>query len=229
MEFQRYAIFYTPAPGKMADFGAAWLGWDPVRGQDVAQLPIEGVDVVEVTGAARKYGFHGTMKPPFSLAEGQSEEALRQAFVAFCEGEAPVGTEALELVRLGRFLALQPEKPSAALKALAANVVREFDRFRAPMSEAEKERRRARKLSPAQEEMLQRWGYPYVMEEARFHMTLTGRMPRAQGMKVMQMLKPRVAPICEGRFQVDGLSLMGEDAAGRFHLIERRCFRGVAG
>ncbi len=229
MEYERYAIFYTPAPGPLADFGAAWLGWDPVLGRDVAQASLAGVDVAKATATPRKYGFHGTMKPPFALAEGQGAEALKQAFAAFCDQAAPVTTEALELVRFGRFLALLPGQPSAPLRDLAADVVREFDRFRAPMRAAELQRRKARTLTPRQEDMLQRWGYPYVMDEARFHMTLTGRLPRAQAVKIMQILKPMVAPLCAGPFQVEGLSLMAEDAAGLFHLIERRYLRGVAG
>jgi putative phosphonate metabolism protein len=229
MKYERYAIFYTPAPGPLADFGAAWLGWDPVQGRAVAQTSLAGVDVAQVTAVPRKYGFHATMKPPFALAEGQSVAGLKAAFAAFCAAAMPVETEPLELVRLGRFLALQPGQPSALLGDLAAGVVREFDRFRAPLTAADLERRRAGKLTPKQEEMLMRWGYPYVLGEARFHMTLTGRVPRAQAEQVLQRLKPGIAPVIAGAFQVDGLSLMGEDAGGMFHVIERRSFRGVAG
>ncbi len=230
MEYRRYAIFYTPAPGPLADFGAAWLGWDPVAGRRVAQGVIEGVDVSEITETPRKYGFHGTIKPPFALAEGQNEAALRVAFASVCETAVPVTTEALELARLGNFMALQPGKPSAALLAMAADVVRRLDRFRAPLTEAQMARRRARKLSPEQDRMLERWGYPFVMDEFRFHMTLTGRVSKGLAPKIADKLEPMLAPLIAAPFKIDALSLMGEDAAGLFHLIERCALGGgVAG
>ena len=226
MQYQRYAIFYTPAPGPLADFGAAWLGWEPVAGRRVAQYVLDGVDVPEITETPRKYGFHGTIKPPFAMAEGQNEAALRVAFARVCEQAAPVQAEALELTKLGGFLALQPGQPSAALKALAADVVRVLDKFRAPLTAAQMARRRARKLSPEQDRMLERWGYPYVMDEFRFHVTLTGRVSKAQAARIMHHLRPVIAPMIAAPIRIDALSLMGEDAAGMFHLIERR---GVAG
>ncbi|VAV89659.1 Uncharacterized protein Atu0170, clustered with phosphonate utilization [hydrothermal vent metagenome] len=228
MQYQRYAIFYTPAPGPPADFGAAWLGWDPVHGRRVAQCVIDGVDVPEITETPRKYGFHGTIKPPFVLAEGQSEAKLRVAFAGFCETTAPVTTEALELAKLGSFLALQPGKPSAALLTMAADVVRGMDGFRVPLTGAQMARRRARKLSPEQDKMLERWGYPYVIDEFRFHMTLTGRVSKAQAGRIMHHLRLAIAPMIAAPFRVDALSLMGEDAAGMFHLIAR-CALGGGG
>ena len=36
------------------------------------------------------------------------------------------------------------------------------------------------RLTPAQEALLMRWGSPYVMDEFRFHMTLTGRLAKAR-------------------------------------------------
>ena len=229
MQYQRYAIFYTPAPGPLAEFGAVWLGWDPVAGRRVAQSVIDGVDVSEITETPRRYGFHGTIKPPFTLAEGQNEAALRAAFTRVCEQVAPVEVGVLELTRLGGFLALQAGQPSAVLLAMAADVVRRMDGFRAPLTKVQMARRMAGKLTQKQEKMLQRWGYPYVMDEFRFHMTLTGRMKRAQAEQVMQRLRPVLAPVTAGGMKLDGLSLMGEDAEGMFHLIERRCLRGVAG
>ncbi|MGL6208804.1 MAG: DUF1045 domain-containing protein, partial [Paracoccaceae bacterium] len=67
----RYAIYYAPETGDLADFTAAWLGWDPVLGQAVPHPQIEGRPhaVADLTATPRKYGFHGTIKPPFHLAE----------------------------------------------------------------------------------------------------------------------------------------------------------------
>ena len=67
--------------------------------------------------------------------------------------------------------------PSAAceqIQYLASAIVQEFDRFRAPLSEAEIERSDPDGLSAAQFANLHRWGNPYVMDEFRFHMPVTG-------------------------------------------------------
>ena len=76
--FTRFAVYYAPEPGPLADFGAAWLGWDATAGSARAHPDIAGLPrpVAEITQTPRKYGFHGTVKPPFRLAPGSTPEAL---------------------------------------------------------------------------------------------------------------------------------------------------------
>ncbi len=52
MEFARFAIYYMPPPGALADFGAAWLGCDVAQGRAVAQRDVPGV--AEITKTPRK-------------------------------------------------------------------------------------------------------------------------------------------------------------------------------
>jgi hypothetical protein len=82
----------------------------------------------------------------------------------------------LHVANLHGFLALREAEPSPALQALADAYVAGVDEFRAPPSDAELARRRRNGLPPAQEEMLVRWGYPYVFATWFFHMTLTRRL-----------------------------------------------------
>ena len=221
MPFVRYAIYVTPAPGPLADFGAGWLGWDPAAGAPRAH-PETGLPLAEITAVPRRYGLHATMKPPFRLAPGTNAAELETALAGFCAAHAPVRLDGLALARLGRFLALRPEGDTTALDALSAATVRAFDPFRAPLTEAELARRRARPLSPAEEANLRAWGYPYVMDAFRFHMTLTGDLPGATRAAVEAALGPRLVPLLPRPFVIDALSLMGEDAEGRFHLIRRQ-------
>ena len=231
MRFRRYAIFHTPAAGGLADFGAAWLGWDAAAGRkaghpDLSGLPGLPRPLTEITETPRKYGLHGTMKPPFRLRAGQDEAALRAAFARFCATEDGTMLDGLELARLGRFLALVPVGGSGALNRLAAATVRAFDPFRAPLNTDELARRRARGLSARQEALLAQWGYPFVIGEFRYHITLTGRLPRADAEAVKAVLQAALAPLLPAPWPVDTLSLMGEDAEGYFHLIDRRPLRG---
>lgn len=222
-EYHRYALYYLCPEGPLADFGAAWLGWDVAEGRavahpDVADLP---KPVAEITATPRKYGFHGTVKPPFRLAPDRSAEGLAAEARALCARLAPVELEGLALTPLGHFLALTPRGDASALSALAAACVEGLDDFRAPAPEAELARRRARGLTPRQEENLLRWGYPYVMQDFRFHMTLSGRLAPEALDATAEAIAPHVTPHLPAPCRIGTLALVGADAAGRFHLIER--------
>lgn len=228
MDFKRFAIYATPGPGPLADFGAAWLGWDCAAGCAVDQPHVPGLPLplTEITETPRKYGLHATMKPPFRLIEGQNEAALHAAFDGFCRTTAPVALDALTLARLGRFLALVPLGDQTASNALAARTVKAFEPFRARLTEADLTRRRAAGLSPEHDVLLVKWGYPYVMEAFRFHITLTGKLPRAQAIETETILAPLIEPLLPRPFPISSLALMGEDDLGRFHLINQRALSG---
>lgn len=218
--FSRYAVYYTPT-GSLAAFGASWLGWDAAQGRAVPQPVIAGVDLAAVTATPRRYGFHATMKAPFRLAEGQRASALEAALEAFCAAQAPVVLQGgLRHARLGTFQALIPAAESAALRALEARLVPALDPFRAALTEAEITRRDPSRLTPRQRAQLARWGYPYVMEEFRFHMTLTGALDPATADRVAAALTLRLPPMAAD-LPIDALGLVGEDANGCFHLIRR--------
>jgi hypothetical protein len=140
-------------------------------------MPAEFTALPDVTETPRRYGFHATIKPPFALADGTGADALADTLADLAHSLPPARADGLRLSRIGRFLALTPEGDSAKIDALAAAFVRDLDRFRAPATDADLARRRAAGLTPAQESHLLRWGYPYVMDEFRFHMTLSGHLP----------------------------------------------------
>ncbi|MEX0316482.1 MAG: DUF1045 domain-containing protein [Ruegeria sp.] len=222
MTFTRYAIYYAPpADADWARFGAAWLGWDMDTGTEIAHPQVDRLDVPAITATPRKYGLHGTLKPPFRLAEGQSLPPLQDACAALAATCAPVTLAGLKIARLGRFLALRPLGDTSGLNALAAASVRELDGFRAPASDTELARRRASGLTPAQEQNLSQWGYPYVMDDFRFHITLTGRLDKPTLAQVQTALETRLAPMLPQPFTIADLALMGEAEDGRFHLIHR--------
>lgn len=177
----RYAIYFAPEPDTpLAAFGRAWLGRDAGGGPD-GDLPVpKGFSRrrwEEATRSARHYGFHGTLKPPFSLAPGRTADGLAAAAERFAVGRVPFDLPALRVAEMDGFVALVPTAPRPALDRLAADSVTGFDGFRAPSTPEAMEARRRRGLTPSQEGHLQRWGYPYVMADFRFHITLTGRLP----------------------------------------------------
>ncbi|WP_353472673.1 DUF1045 domain-containing protein [Salipiger sp. H15] len=225
-DYSRYAIYYAPQPGPLADFAAAWLGWDPARGISVPHPALPGLPrpVSEITESPRKYGFHGTLKPPMRLAGGR--EALQGDLQALAARLAPVTLPGLALSRIGSFLALTIDGDAAPLARLAGEVVAALDAHRAPPSEAELARRRSARLSPAQEANLARWGYPYVMEEFKFHLTLSGKLAFGEAETVAEALRPALAPLLPQPFEIRELCLFGEAEDGRFHLIHRYALTG---
>lgn len=223
MSYSRYAIYYLPPPGPLADFGAGWLGWD-IAAARVAERPdLPGLDAV--TASPARYGFHATLKPPFRLAEGETAGALGAAVAEFAARCAPAQAAGLRLSRLGRFLALLAEGDATDLSRVAAGCVRDLDRFRAPASAAERDARRGKGLSERQEILLARWGYPHVMEEFRFHMTLTGPMPRAEIATWQEELAARLPPL-PVPFTLGEVALVGERRDGFFETIHRFALTG---
>jgi hypothetical protein len=191
------------------------------QGCAIAHPSIAGLDLSTLTDTPRKYGFHATIKPPFHLAEGTTFQDLSQATKTLCASIAPFSLPSLQVTPLGRFLALTFQTPTPALNDLAAQVVRSLDHFRTPPSAADLEKRRQANLTPRQDALLVKWGYPYVMEEFRFHMTLTGKMPKGQLQEVAKSAKNHFAPALGNETQIDALSLVAQDTYGMFHLIEK--------
>ena len=113
---------------------------------------------------------------------------------------------------LGQFLALIPSGSDSRLDALAADCVQAFEPFRAPLTPAELSRRRAAGLSPRQDRYLEEWGYPYVMEEFRFHMTLTERLATLERAHWKAVLEAHFAPLADQPLVLDGLSVFVQDS-----------------
>ena len=188
----RYAIYFVPgADAALYRFGASALGYDCYSGRDVAFIDGAGsLPWADFVRDPRRYGFHATLKAPFRLAKGLGEADLERALVRFAADHRVVPIGELAAREIGSFIALVPKVPSGQLGELAGACVREFDRFRAPLAAAELGRRMSANpdLSARQIAHLQRWGYPYVFEDFRFHMTLTGSLPQSERQRALKFL-----------------------------------------
>ena len=223
-QFRRYALYYVPSKSPWSSFATGWLGWDIETGRDIAHPIVKGLDVPAITAVPRDYGLHATIRSPFVLTRGTDCAALDKACTRICADLATMSLDGLRIARIGRFVALRPREENAALTEIAAVCVAELDRFRESLSEDALARHRAAELTSVQQDNLVRWGYPYVMEEFRFHLTLTGRLDRETGKRVMDVLGKRLAPLLPTRLAISGLALVGEGNDGRFRLIRRYPF-----
>lgn len=219
MKMKRYAVYYAPPEGKFAAAAAQWLGWDLAHGR--ALPPVGVLDGQDITQTPRKYGFHATIKPPFRLAGGVDLAQFCTATERLAASLQKVTLPVLKFALLEGFLALIPAAPSADLQDLAAEVVRALDPYRAPLTPAEIARRRPEMLTPRQRELLGIYGYPYVMEQFQFHLTLSGALGPDQTAAAMAAAQSHFAGVVPQPFILADLCLCGEDDLGQFHLLHR--------
>jgi putative phosphonate metabolism protein len=214
----RYAIYFTPGQDDpLTRLAASWLGRDPFTDTQPPAPQVTRLSPAEIaylTASARRYGFHATLKAPFKLADNATEAELDQALATFAAGAEPILLSRFVPARLDGFLALVPAGPAPDLDRLAGEVVSVFDRFRAPLSDAEIKRRNPDRLSPQEFRNLLQWGYPYVFESFRFHMTLTGRVADDDLGRVRAAIDEVFADVLQRPATIDGLALFIEPEPG---------------
>jgi putative phosphonate metabolism protein len=196
----RYAIYFAPPEGsELERICSAVLGRCARTGTALKQTAIPGIDparLSELTASPRHYGLHATLKPPFFLADLHDETELLESVSMIASKIRAFDLPGLELARIGSFLALTLSGPCPELEDLARICVTVLDPFRRPPQPEELERRRVRGLTPNQERLLNLWGYPYVLEEMRFHLTLTGSIHDPdERERIHTALIPLLAPV----------------------------------
>lgn len=214
---QRFAIYYAPAvTDPLWDRATIWVGRDSLTGAmiDGAVGGLERTLLLNVTQSAGRYGFHATIKPPMALVDGASEADLVAALEDFAATSAPVHLGPLHIADLDGFLALVPEPGNEALQDFAAHVVESFEPFRAPLHPRDRAARAARGLTPRQEELLDGYGYPYVFDEFRFHMTLTDRLKPEERDEIIAAAQQWFAPVLDQPVSLDRLVLFHEKESG---------------
>jgi putative phosphonate metabolism protein len=225
----RYALYYAPPSDSLLwTAGVHWLGRDPETGEAVAPPPVQGLAAerqIRLTDAARRYGWHATLKAPFALGAGLSRENLMTQLERFCARRGTVPLPTLKVGTVDGFLALIPSQRSEVLQKLAVDCVEFFDPLRAPPSPADRARREPAALSDRQRAYLDRWGYPYVLDEFRFHLTLTAPLAAPDRAALRPWLERWFAEALARPAAVDGLALFEEPGPGApFRLIRRVAF-----
>jgi putative phosphonate metabolism protein len=213
----RYALYFTPPKDDpLTSLAARWLGRDAFSNEifsDKAMGPVpEGH--AELTDDPRRYGFHATLKAPFELATSVTERDLLEIAAEFAAQTKAFTIPELVLGQLGHFFALVPGSLYQPLQDFASRVVKTFEPFRAPLSDHDIARRKPEGLTEPQRANLLRWGYPYVNDEFRFHMTLTGRVPSERQPELQEVLSERFAEHTGKPLDISGLAIFAEGERG---------------
>jgi len=222
---RRHAIFWLPPPGSaLAEFGRNWFGVCPetCETSDQSTFGLPADLAAEATARPRWYTLHGTIVAPFRPADGADAGHLAQALRSFCGRRAALRTGPMRLTRLTRFLVLMPESGTATLDWLAADCVTHFNAFRAPTTPEDMARYPADRHSQRQRAHVRQFGYPYVLSDFLFHITLAGPLSDEQLDKVEEALEPHLADVVGAPLEINSLSLLTDPGGNApFQLVER--------
>ena len=226
MSHARFAIYHLP-DGPLADMGSAWLGWDARQGMapprpDVAEV---AGDAEALTSVPMRYGFHATLKAPFRLREGHDVQDLARRTALVCDQLAPFALE-LELRCDWGFVMLRPCVQTPALQALEQALVTRLDDLRAPLTPAEYARRQPELLPERARAHLDHWGYPFVLDQFNYHLTLSNGLPKPEAEALRDALAPTFAPLIAQPMQVHSVALLAEEGDGRMRMIREFPLRG---
>ena len=229
----RYAIYYTPAEGHpITRLGSEWLGRNAYTGDRIKRREFPDItddDIDRLTSSPSHYGFHATMKAPFELKPDRTEAELVQHLHGFAQKQ-PVFDVNLAVRSLGQFLALRLTSNYDAMRALHEACVKDFDGFRAELSYDDIERRRKANLSPEQDARMLEWGYPYIFDDFRWHMTLSSRIvSESTRERLHALLEDYFRPALMSPLRVDGIAVYRQvDRRAPFNIIERATFPALA-
>jgi Protein of unknown function (DUF1045) len=231
MRSPRYLIAYTPPPSSpLARFGASVLGYDCFDRVDAPRLLVPRLDpaiLALATVEPRRRGFHATLVAPFRLS-GSHQDDIVAALDRFARAHAPVPIGPLEATARDSCVVLAPVTLEPGIAEVAAACVMDFDRFAAPLTPAERNRRMTDGLTGRQLELLQRWGSPYVLDEFRFHMRLAGPLPAGEVALFTALLSAAFAGLARNPVELDAISLMRQDdPEKRFFVLARRRLTGI--
>ena len=214
----RYAIYFSPAKDHpLTEAASRWLGRNAFSG---AQHD-DHATYAEKTEEPRRYGFHATLKAPFELSEKYSEAELVAALEQFAASQSVFDIPRVVIGALGPFFALVPDRTYQPLQDFAAEIVDHFDRFRALLSETDIARRRPQNLTESQRQNLSLWGYPHVMDDFHFHMTLTGRIDESDAPAIQDVLSTKFSEFVDRPLTISGLALFVEETRGAPFTVHR--------
>ena len=221
----RYAVYFAPAPqSPWWHAGSQWLG-RCAAGQSLGDTPrVQGLNDEEyrqVTAAPRRYGWHATLKAPFALADGVTAEQLASALKTIAQSTQAFDMPPLKVALLDDFLAIIAEPQSESANALAARCVMEMHALAAPLSQSELQRRRKAPLTAAQDAMLVRWGYPFVLDQYQLHCSLTGSLGSMHPEQVRQLHLAAQAWFASlGTCRFESLALFAEPSPGADFVLQ---------
>lgn len=213
----RYAIYFSPAKDHpLTEAASRWLGRDAFSGT----LHDDHSAFADVTAEPRRYGFHATLKAPFELSQKYSEADLLSAFDDFAANQSAFDIPRVVVDALGPFRACsRPHLPTAA--GLRRRDRRSFRQV--PCSAFRKRYRTPSATEPDGKPAAKSFfvGLSYVMDDFRFHMTLTGRVNDSEATGLRDILTSEFSEFTDRPLSVSGIALFAEETRGAPFAVHR--------
>jgi hypothetical protein len=224
----RLALYYAPpVASAWWQAGCEWLGRDAQTGEAFdtptpSALAALGVDAASVTKAPRRYGWHGTLVAPFRCAAGVTPIDVLSAAQHWSQHQKPFDMT-MKAEMMGRFVALRAAHAAddETLRSVAASALHALAPLRARSSVEEIERRITPAMCDRQVRLLREWDYPYVLDEFRFHMTVSDSLEHPEmRTAIATSWTDRIATL--GALPFSGAALFVEPESGAPFMLWQR-------
>lgn len=230
-KYSRYAIYYAPPKeSNLEEFGRYWFGWDPLNAKLINNKQrinyLNGFGIKNLKNIdknvliAKKYGFHGTLIPPFKLNKNYSTNLLFKKTEDIAKKFKKFKFYKFKLKKINNFYAFVQNKKNNNINKLSNRLVRELFKFRSPLTKKEIDRRNPSKLSKLQLNILHKWGYPYLMSEFNFHMTLASEVTGNKLYFELKKIEKNKEIILNEINNFDKIYIFGENQKGMFENLE---------
>ncbi len=230
-KYSRFAIYYAPPKGSvLEEFGKYWFGWDPLvakfinNKQRINYLNRFGIKNLKSIDnnilMAKKYGFHGTLIPPFKLNNNYNRKKLFKKIEVVAKKYKKFNFYKFKLKKIDNFYAFVQSKKNNNINKLSNRLVRELFKFRSPLTKKEIDRRNPSKLSKLQLSILYKWGYPYLMSQFNFHMTLASEVSGNKLYFELKKIEKNKEIILNETNDFDKIYIFGENQKGMFENLE---------
>ena len=230
-KYSRYAIYYAPPKeSSLEEFGRYWFGWDPLNAKLINnkhrinylnRFGIKNlINIDKNVLIPKKYGFHGTLIPPFKLNKNYSTNTLFKKTEEIAKKFKKFKFYKFKLKKINNFYAFVQNKKNNNINKLSNRLVRELFKFRSPLTKKEIDRRNPSKLSKLQLNILYKWGYPYIMSEFNFHMTLASEVTGNKLYFELKKIEKNKEIILNEINNFDKIYIFGENQNGMFENLE---------
>ena len=230
--YKRVAIYFLPKKNSsLENFGKNLLGRDINKKKKISLTRRQKYfinrgftyfdELKDYCEQPAKYGFHATLKAPFRLKRNVKTKNFYDVISHIAAQHSRFKIKGLKIVYSKKFTFITSRKPNKLLINLESDLVKHLDTFRAELNKTEIKKRIPDSLTFKQNKYLKEWGYPFVFDQFKFHMTLMNQNNNKLSNKQKLELEKLIYKTSNNVIEFNEISLLGENKNGHFEEIKR--------
>ena len=230
--YKRVAIYFLPKKNSsLENFGKNLLGRDINKKKKISLTRRQKYfinrgftyfdELKDYCEEPAKYGFHATLKAPFRLKRNVKTKNFYDVISHIAAQHSRFKIKGLKIVYSKKFTLITSRKPNKLLINLENDLVKHLDTFRAELNKTDIKKRIPDSLTIKQNKYLKEWGYPFVFDQFKFHMTLMNQNNNKLSNKQKLELEKLIYKISNNVIEFNEISLLGENKNGHFEEIKR--------